>query len=65
MSWTEGDYDWEDQLYLDMRDKLADLIPELDQYFDEVRQDDHDGSCWDLINGLAMLLTHRDRTANK
>jgi hypothetical protein len=62
MSWTYGDYDWDNPIFMAQRDKLADLISELDEYFDEVRQDDHEGSCWDLINGLAMLLTSKERT---
>lgn len=63
MSWTRGDYDWDNPVYMAQRDKLAELIPELDEFFDEVRDDDHEGSCWDLINGLAMLLTLKERTA--
>lgn len=62
MSWTMGDYDWDDPKFTSQRDKLAELIPELDEYFDEVRADDHAGSCWDLINGLAMLLISKDKS---
>ena len=57
-----GDYDWDSKIYMKKRDELADLIPELDEFFDEVREDDHEGSCWDLINGLAMLLTEKERS---
>jgi hypothetical protein len=61
MSWTYGDYDWDNPIYLAKRNELAELVPELDEFFNEVREDDHEGSCWDLINGLAMLLTHKER----
>jgi len=64
-NWTPGEYDWNSKAYVKTRDKLADLIPELDDYFDEVRQDAHEGSCWDLINGLAMLLTIEERSRNE
>lgn len=59
--WTLGDYAWDDLSFMAMRDKLTNLIPELDEFFDEVREDDHKGSCWDLINGLAMVLTVKER----
>lgn len=62
MGWTYGNYDWDDPVYMKKRDELADLIPELDEFFDEVREDNHEGSCWDLINGLAMVLTSKERS---
>ena len=63
--WTFGDYDWGNPIFLNQRDKLVDLIPELDEYFDQVRRDDHEGSCWDLINSLAMLLTTKERNESR
>lgn len=53
-----GEYDWDDPEFMAWRDRLVTVIPELDDLFDEIRLDNHKGTCWDLINDLAMVLTY-------
>lgn len=64
-SWNVGEYDWENPIFIKKREELAEFTTELDEYFDEVRADNHEGGCWDLINKLAMLLTEKERQQNE
>ena len=59
--YTPNEHDWDDPEFLKWRDRLCTVLDELDEYCDEVRADDHDeegGSCWDLVNDLAQILTY-------
>jgi hypothetical protein len=51
-----GQWDFDNERFIQIRQNLINVAPELEEFFAGVVRDDHDWLCWDKVNNLATIL---------